>query len=666
MYNNFYLKKWYYICLMESETFAFSADINQLLSLIINTVYTNKDVFLRELVSNASDALNKIRYQSLTDVNCLDSESKLEIKISFDKENKLLVVEDSGIGMNYDDLIANLGTIASSGTKKFIESITSKDLQLIGQFGVGFYSVFLVADSVVVVSKKNGHEQYTWESGGNGSFTIQKDEDKLLTRGTRITLQLKEDMLEYLEEHKIRDLIKKHNQFIDFPIYIQTVKEVPINPETDTNKKEESQLEPDTDTDKSEPKEPVKVVEFEHINKNRPLWCRQAKEVTEEEYSDFYKSLTGDFDTYLDVNHFSVEGNVEFKCLLYVPKRAPYDLFDGQSKRSTDMKLYVRRVFITDQFDELIPEYMKFMRGVIETDDVPLNLSRELLQQNKTIKLIGKNIVKKALDMFVNISNDADKFRTFYEQYSKNIKLGVHEDSVNREKLTTLLRYETSKSDGDLISLDEYLDNMQEGQTNIYYMTGESVASLQNSPFVQHFKEKGIEVLYMVDPLDEYITQQVKDYKDKKLVCITKENGDFSLEESVKEEYKNVCDFFKSVLSEDIEKVVVSNRLANYPCLLSTSEYGWTANMQRLVKAQTFGKQDTMQFMMGKKILEINPNHEIIKKLRLKIESDTDIDNTKDLIKLLYEISLQSSGFNIENSSDFINRVLKLVNNNLE
>ena len=659
---------------MDSETFAFSADINQLLSLIINTVYTNKDVFLRELVSNASDALNKIRYQSLTDVNCLDSESKLEIKISFDKENKLLVVEDSGIGMNYDDLIANLGTIASSGTKKFIESITSKDLQLIGQFGVGFYSVFLVADSVVVVSKKNGHEQYTWESGGNGSFTIQKDEESVLSRGTRITLQLKEDMLEYLEEHKIRDLIKKHNQFIDFPIYIQTEKVVPINPEPepdkneeqDTDKKEETDTDKKEETDTNTNKEPVKVVEFEHINKNRPLWCRQAKEVTEEEYSDFYKSLTGDFDTYLDVNHFSVEGNVEFKCLLYVPKRAPYDLFDGQSKRNTDMKLYVRRVFITDQFDELIPEYMKFMRGVIETDDVPLNLSRELLQQNKTIKLIGKNIVKKALDMFVNISNDADKFRTFYEQYSKNIKLGVHEDSVNREKLTTLLRYETSKSDGDLISLDEYLDNMQEGQTNIYYMTGESVASLQNSPFVQHFKEKGIEVLYMVDPLDEYITQQVKDYKDKKLVCITKENGDFSLEESVKEEYKNVCDFFKSVLSEDIEKVVVSNRLANYPCLLSTSEYGWTANMQRLVKAQTFGKQDTMQFMMGKKILEINPNHEIIKKLRHKIESDTDIDNTKDLIKLLYEISLQSSGFNIENSSDFINRVLKLVNNNLE
>lgn len=650
---------------MDSETFAFSADINQLLSLIINTVYTNKDVFIREVVSNASDALNKIRYQSLTDVNCLDSESKLEIKISFDKENKLLVIEDTGIGMNYDDLIANLGTIASSGTKKFIESITSKDLQLIGQFGVGFYSVFLVADRVLVISKKNEHDQYSWESSGNGSFTIQKDEEKVLTRGTRITLQLKEDMLEYLEEHKIRDLIKKHNQFIDFPIYIQTEKVVPVS-EPDTDKKEETDTNNETDTKEPETKEPVKVVEFEHINKNRPLWCRNAKEVSEEEYSDFYKSLTGDFDTYLDVNHFSVEGNVEFKCLLYVPKRAPYDLFDGQSKRSTDMKLYVRRVFITDQFDELIPEYIKFMRGVIETDDVPLNLSRELLQQNKTIKLIGKNIVKKALDMFVNISNDSDKFRTFYEQYSKNIKLGVHEDSVNREKLTTLLRYETSKSDGDLISLDEYLDNMQEGQTNIYYMTGESVASLQNSPFVQHFKEKGIEVLYMVDPLDEYITQQVKDYKDKKLVCITKENGDFSLEESVKEEYKNVCDFFKSVLSEDIEKVVVSNRLANYPCLLSTSEYGWTANMQRLVKAQTFGKQDTMQFMMGKKILEINPNHEIIKKLRNKIELDTDIDNTKDLIRLLYEISLQSSGFNIENSSDFINRVLKLVNNNLE
>jgi molecular chaperone HtpG len=543
--------------------------------------------------------------------------------------------------MNYDDLIGNLGIIASSGTKKFIESISSKDLQLIGQFGVGFYSVFLVADRVIVVSKKNNNKQYTWESNGNGSFTIQGDDVNTLSRGTRITLQLKDNMLEYLEKNKIIDLIKKHNQFIDFPIYVHSDQEPESKPEQE--KEQEKEL----------------------VNKNKPLWSRNPKEVTEEEYTNFYKSLTNDYDSYLDVNHFSVEGNVEFKSLLFIPKHTPYDLFDGQTKRDTDIKLYVRKVFITDKFDKLLPEYMKFVRGIIETDDIPLNISRELLQENKVIKLIGKNIVKKVIDMFINISNDSDKFRTFYNEYSKNIKLGINDDENNREKLTTLLRYETSKSDGDLISFDEYVDNMQENQTNIYYMTGESITSLQNSPFVEHFKQKGIEVLYMTDPLDEYITQQIKDYKDKKLVCITKENNEFNLDETVKEQYKNVCDFFKSVLNEEIEKVIISNRLADYPCLLSSSEYGWTSNMQRLVKAQTFGKQDAMQFMMNKKILEINPNHEIIKKIKSKIESDVDIDNTKDLIKLLYDISLQSSGFNIENSSSFINRVLKLVNNNL-
>jgi molecular chaperone HtpG len=665
---------------METETYAFSADINQLLSLIINTIYSNKEVFLREIISNSSDALNKIRYQSLTDSTCLDSDPNLEISISFDHENKILTIADSGIGMTKDELINNLGTIASSGTKKFIENISAtKDVNLIGQFGVGFYSAYLVANKVSVVSKNNGDDQYIWESEGNGSFSIAKDESEdKLNRGTKLMLHLKDDMHDYLEESKIRELVKTHSNFIDFPIKVQSTKTREVEVETETTDETKDEKEVTVDDEDEEKKEPPKketrtetYTEFEQLNKTKPIWTRNPKEITDEEYSDFYKSITGDYDNHLEHLHFSVEGQVDFKALLYIPKRAPYDLFDGQNKKKSDIKLYVKKVFITDDFEELVPEYLKFVRGVIETDDVPLNISRETLQQNKLMKIIGKNIVKKILEMFTSISDDSEKFRIFYEQYSKHIKLGVHEDTTNRVKLASLLRYETSKSDGDLISLDEYIENMQEGQSSIYYITSDSIKSIQGSPFLDYFKSKEYEVLYLVDPLDEYITQQLKDYKDKKLLCITKENielnnNDIEKEEQEKfnQEYKPVCDYIKSVLSDEVEKVVVSNRLVNYPCLLSTSEFGWTANMQRIAKAQTFGKQDMMQYMMGKKILEISPQHEIIKRMKSRLDSDSSAD-MKDLVKLLYDLSLQSSGFTIENSSDFIKRVLNLINNDL-
>jgi molecular chaperone HtpG len=665
---------------METETYAFSADINQLLSLIINTIYSNKEVFLREIISNSSDALNKIRYQSLTDSTCLDSDPNLEISISFDHENKILTIADSGIGMTKDELINNLGTIASSGTKKFIENISAtKDVNLIGQFGVGFYSAYLVANKVSVVSKNNGDDQYIWESEGNGSFSIAKDESEdKLNRGTKLMLHLKDDMHDYLEESKIRELVKTHSNFIDFPIKVQSTKTREVEVETTVETETKDEKEVTVDDEDEEKKEPPKketrtetYTEFEQLNKTKPIWTRNPKEISDEEYSDFYKSITGDYDNHLDHLHFSVEGQVDFKALLYIPKRAPYDLFDGQNKKKSDIKLYVKKVFITDDFEELVPEYLKFVRGVIETDDVPLNISRETLQQNKLMKIIGKNIVKKILEMFTSISDDSEKFRIFYEQYSKHIKLGVHEDTTNRVKLASLLRYETSKSDGDLISLDEYIENMQEGQSSIYYITSDSIKSIQGSPFLDYFKSKEYEVLYLVDPLDEYITQQLKDYKDKKLLCITKENIELNNNDSEKEEqekfnqeYKPVCDYIKSILSDEVEKVVVSNRLVNYPCLLSTSEFGWTANMQRIAKAQTFGKQDMMQYMMGKKILEISPQHEIIKRMKSRLDSDSSAD-MKDLVKLLYDLSLQSSGFTIENSSDFIKRVLNLINNDL-
>ena len=645
---------------METETYAFSADINQLLSLIINAVYSNKEVFMRELISNASDALNKVRYESLTNPSYLDNDNNLEIKISFDKANRVLSIRDTGIGMTKEELVNNLGTIASSGTKKFLESLTdNRGSQLIGQFGVGFYSGYLVADKISVVSKHNDDDQYMWESTGNGTFDVQLDtNDYELKRGSILMLYLKDDMSEYLEDTKITELIKKHNQFIEFPIFVET------------QKTREVELEVELEVEGTEPQKVSETYfDFEQVNKEKPIWCRSNKDVSEDEYTEFYKSMTGDYDTYLDVCHFTVEGQVDFKGLLYIPKRSPIDLFDGQTKRKGMVKLYSRKVFITDDCEDLLPEYMKFVRGVIETEDIPLNISRETLQQNKIIKLIGKHIMKKVFEMFNRISDDPDKFRTFYEQYSKSVKLGVHEDSTYRNNLVPLLRYETSNSNGDLISLDDYVENMKSEQSSIYYITGESVKSIVNSPFLEKLRSKNYEVVYMCDPLDEYITQQVKDYKDKKLVCITKENMDMGNDDKEEferstVEYKNVCDYMKSTLSDQVEKVVISNKLLDSPGVLSTSEFGWTANMQRILKAQTFNKPE-MNFMMGRKVLEINPNNRIIQKIKYRLDNDQMDSELSNLVTLLYDITLQASGFTLEDPSKFTNRVLTLIDNGL-
>ena len=693
----------------ETETFAFSADINQLLALIINAVYTNKEVFLRELISNASDALNKIRYQSLIDTTCLDNDPNLEIKISFDRSKNTLIIRDTGIGMTKDELINNLGTIANSGTKTFIESLTTnKDTQFIGQFGVGFYSAYLVANKVVCITKNNNDLQYSWDSEGNGIFNVQQDNtDYQLIRGTIMILYLKEDMKEYLEESTIKNLIKKHNQFIDFPIYLETKKNREIviddddgvleckendntdqendntdqennNTEQQNNTEQENNTDPENNTnpenniEEKKPKTEIETYyEYDEINKDKPLWTLNPKDVVDDKYVEFYKYLTNDYDTYLDVSHFNIEGQIEFKGILYIPKHSPIDLFDGQTSRKGMIKVYSRKVFITDNCDELIPEYLKFLRGVIETDDIPLNISRETLQNNKILKVIGKNIIKKTFELINKISLDVDKFRIFYEQYNKSIKLGIHEDNTNRIKLTPLLRYETSKSNGDIISLDDYIANMIEGQTSIYYIISESVKTIINSPFLEIFKVKNLEVIYMYDPLDEYITQQVKDYKDKKLVCITKENIDLGLNDSekqdfekLKDEYKPVCDFIKSTLADNVEKVIISNKLSNSPCVLSTSEFGWTANMQRILKAQTFNKQE-MDYMLGKKILEINPSNSIIKKIKNSIDNNNINQKLQDIVQLLYDLALQTSGFTLENPVEFSNKILSFIDNEM-
>jgi molecular chaperone HtpG len=609
-----------------------------------------KDIFLRELISNASDALDKMRYESLTKPNILKSEKELVINIIPDKQHNTLSIRDTGIGMTKAELISNLGTIAKSGTKAFMEGLSRpENVNMIGQFGVGFYSAFLVADKVQFITKTMDGEQYVWESGAGGYFSITRDTvNPPLGRGSEVRLFLKEDQLNYLEEGTIKDVVKVHSEFISYPIELVVEKEVGLQ---DNRLKEV-------------------VTETEELNLTKPLWTRPPNQVDFSEYAHFYRVLTGDWQEPQAVKHFSVEGQLEFCALLYIPKNPPLYAFEPHTS-TNGIKLYVRRVFIMDNCEALVPEWLNFVQGIVDSEDLPLNISRESLQNNKILKVICKNIVKKCIEMLYELTT-YDDYEPFYNAFVAKIKLGIIQDDLNRAKMARLLRYYSIQSMHEMISFDDYIDRMHENQRCIYYMVSESRMGASNSPFLESFKNKGIDVILMTDPMDEYALDRLKTYNGIPLVNIVMEGVEpeevdlstvFS-RQAQEQEYHKLCTVMKNVLGNRVEKVVLSHLLTDSACILSTSQEGWSANMERIMKAQALRSQ-TNVYIVSRRILELNPEHRIIKILSKRVLSNI-THTTKDLIFLMFETALLVSGFTLDDPSHFANRVNQLISVGLD
>ncbi|XP_057973178.1 endoplasmin homolog [Malania oleifera] len=707
-----------------AEKFEFQAEVSRLMDILINSLYSNKDIFLRELISNASDALDKIRFLSLTDNDILGEgeSSKLDIQIKLDKEKKILSIRDKGIGMTKEDLIKNLGTIAKSGTSAFVEKMqTGGDLNLIGQFGVGFYSVYLVADYVEVISKHNDDKQYVWESKADGSFAVSEDVwNEPLGRGTEIKLHLRDEAGEYLEETKLKNLVRKYSEFINFPIYIWASKEVEVElpadedesneeeekPESSSSEEEGEDEDEDEDAEKGEDEDEdaekkgpkIKKVketsyDWELLNDVKAIWLRNPKEVTDEEYTKFYHTLAKDFgdEKPFAWSHFSAEGDVEFKAVLFVPPKAPHDLYESYyNTNKSNLKLYVRRVFISDEFDDLLPKYLSFLKGLVDSDTLPLNVSREMLQQHSSLKTIKKKLIRKALDMIRKIadedpdeSSDKDKkdveksgddekrgqYAKFWNEFGKSIKLGIIEDATNRNRLAKLLRFESTKSGGKLASLDQYISRMKPGQKDIFYITGTSKEQLEKSPFLERLTKKNYEVIFFTDPVDEYLMQYLMDYEDKKFQNVSKEGlklGKDSKDKDLKESFKELTKWWKGALaSENVDDVKISSRLADTPCVVVTSKYGWSANMERIMQSQTLSDASKQAYMRGKRVLEINPRHPIIKELRERVALNPEEENVKHTAQLMYQTALMESGFMLPDPKDFASRIYSSVKSSL-
>ncbi|GLV59127.1 chaperone protein HtpG [Dictyobacter sp. S3.2.2.5] len=616
------------------ETLGFQAEVKQLLDLMIHSLYSNKEIFLRELISNASDAIDRLRFDALSDASLYEHDTDFKIRVSFDKDARTITVADNGIGMNREEAVEHLGTIAKSGTREFFQALTGdqqKDANLIGQFGVGFYSSFVVADRVTVLTRhaglKPGHG-VRWESNGQGEYSIENIEKP--SRGTEVILHLREDEDELLNGYRLRSIIRKYSDHITLPIVM-----------------------------KSEEKD--KEDEWEVVNTASALWTRSRNEISEEEYNEFYKHISHDFSDPLAYTHSRMEGTQEYTLLLYVPSQAPFDLYTREVHHG--VKLYVRRVFIMDDAEKLMPRYLRFIRGVIDSNDLPLNVSREILQQNRMIDAIRSNSTKKVLSLFTDMArNSPEKYATFWQEFGRVIKEGLLEDHNNRDTLAKLLRFATSTSGSETqnVSLEEYVGRMKEGQDKIYYIVADSYAAAKDSPLLEIFKKKGIEVLLLSDPVDHLALPELREFDGKQLQSVSKGEVDLSKLEDEQEkeeqqksadEAKDLLERLKQVLGEEVKDVRTTNRLTTSPACLVVDEYGIDPSLKRLL--QSAGQQ----IPNDKPILEINPQHPLV--VRIKGEANERLFS--DWAHVLFDQSVLSSGEQLENPVTFVNRLNSLL-----
>lgn len=723
----------------DAEKFKFEAEVTRMLDIVVNSLYQNKDVFLRELISNASDALDKIRFLSLTKPEYLEHDEKLQVQIEYDSERNTLTVRDTGIGMTHDEMISNLGTVARSGTTKFLQALkadggeasSSGEVSQIGQFGVGFYSAFLVSDRVQVASKHpESDKQYVWTSvNGESEFEMYEDpRGNTLTRGTEITLFLKEDCMEYANERKLNDLAKHYSEFVVHPIYLRTQSTMEVEVEDDSEeeklatgdgkeKMEDDDLEVKEDDEEEAKEEKPKLMkqvttfDWEILNGNPAIWTRSKEDITDEEYQNFYKVIAKDERIEAEVwTHFQAEGNINFKSILYVPTDVPPSWQSGVLEQgATGLSLYVRKVLISDTF-ELLPRYLSFMKGVVDSDDLPLNVNRETLQESKIIQVIKKKVVRKALEMLKNFQKEQDaaaaqseepevdeetgelkdaekapkvnKYNEWYGQFSPSLKMGAIDDEPNRGKIMKLLRFKSSKSDGELTSLEHYVENMKDWQKELYYIAGEAVETLEKSPFLEPFLEKGVEVLYFVEPVDEYVASHVGSFDGKRMKNIAtdsvklkddEEDADLNTrrEKFYKEKFKPLTKWLKKLYGPSVMRVSISTRLVSAPAIVSSAEYGHSANMERIMRAQAYAHGQNEFAMRSMKTFEINPRHPMILKL---LESappeDAEADSTvpqevTDAAWVLHEMALLNGGYPISDPEGHTARIMKFLQSQL-
>ncbi|VAW88426.1 Chaperone protein HtpG [hydrothermal vent metagenome] len=642
------------------ETMQFQTEVKQLLKLMIHSLYSNKEIFLRELISNASDAADKLRFEALTDNALYESDSELRIRVTIDKDARTITISDNGIGMNRHEVIENIGTIAKSGTQQFLDSLTgdqAQDTQLIGQFGVGFYSSFIVADKVTIVTRRadvGAEHGVLWESAGEGDYVIQTVEKE--SRGTDVTLHLRESEDEFLETFRLQNIIRKYSDHVPLPIEMLADKPpAPIAEKEDTEGSE-------VDAKESETAATDETPEFETVNRASALWARSKQDITDEEYNEFYKHVGHDWEDPLARAHNKVEGKYSYTSLLYIPGKAPFDLWDRDKKHG--LKLYVKRVFIMDDADQLLPNYLRFVRGIVDSDDLPLNVSREILQKNKVIDSIRAACIKRILGLLESIAKkDKEKYQQFWDAFGRVIKEGPAEDFANKEKIAKLLRFSTTHTDSETqdISLSDYVERMKEGQDKIYYITADSFAAAKNSPHLEIFRKKGLEVVLLSERVDEWLTGNLTDFDGKSFQSVAK--GDLDLgdledkeekeaNEKAQENNKDLVARIKSILTEDkVKEVRLTNRLTTSPACLVVEDHEMSTHLERLLK-------DVGQNVPNvKPILEINPDHPLV----LKFKDEADETRFADWANILFDQALLSEGGQLEDPATFIKRLNELL-----